>query len=139
MKKKTIKITPPPVKIERKQTQFINLTPEQRREFHTKTSIAYQLLFLADARFSEAEGVLVDHGAWSLDIKKLVNCAQREVKKVTNYIEKQVDQDPNAEHFYNTLNFFDKVLNQLLRSKVNKDDEIKILSYLKNNYHEDIH
>lgn len=138
MKKKHIKIALPPVRVERKQTQFINLTPEQRREFHTKTSIAYQLLFLADAKLCEAEDVLREHGAWCLDIKKLVNGSQNEVKKITNYIEKQVDQDTNAEHFYNTLNFFDKVLNQLLRSKVDKDDEIKILSYLKNNYPEDI-
>lgn len=139
MKKQHIKIALPPVRVERKPAKSIGLTPEQNKQFNLHCSIAYQLLFLADAQLAEAESVLRVAGKWELDLKKKVGDAQRVLARVTDYIEKSIDSDKNGGEFYNTLNFFDKVLNQLLRSKVDKDDEIKILSYLKNNYHEDIH
>jgi len=125
--------------VELKPAKSIGLTHEQTNQFNLHCSIAYQLLFLADAQLAEAESVLRVNGAWELDLKKKVGDAQRVLARVTDYIEKSIDSDKNGGEFYNTLNFFDKVLNQLLRSKVDKDDEIKILSYLKNNYHEDIH
>lgn len=123
-----------PIKTERKQINGIALTPDTLLRFREKTSLALMFLFLADAKLAEAEDVLRANDVWKLDLKKEVNVAINYVRTLTTKAEKELDSDKVGGLFYADTELLGKMADALMQCDLSKDDEINLLSYVRNNY-----
>jgi hypothetical protein len=121
-------------KIEYSQVSGIELNPDTLQKYKEKSAIALMMLFLADAKLYECEELLKENGAWKLSLKKKVKTAINYVVGITSEMEKSIDKDVHGALFYADSKFLGQVADLLISSNMTKDDEIKLLSYLKNNY-----
>lgn len=112
----------------------INLSKEAYDVYSKKSVSAFMYMYLADAKLAEAEAVLRECGGWRLELKKKVNTAINYIRGLTIDMDKSIDKDVAGSLFFKDAEFLGKMTDVLMESTINKEDEIKLLSYIKNTY-----
>lgn len=115
---------------ESKSIQEIGLPEDERILYVEYVNYAFKLAYLADSYLCKAEDVLHRNGAWRMESKKRMKAAIKRLGEVLDPIDKKMDDDG----FYDDVKFLGKLLDTLQGCEINNDDEIKILSVLKNAY-----
>ena len=89
-----------------------------------------KLAFLADGYLFQAEEILKRNGNWCMETKQKMTIAIKRLSEVISFVDKTMDDDG----FYDDVKFLGKLLDALKDCEIDRNEEIKILSVLKNAY-----
>ena len=115
---------------EHKAVNEIGLPESEKQLYLDYLNYAYKLAFLADGYMSQAEDVLYRNGKWQMEAKKKMKAAIKRLDELLEPVDKKMDDDG----FFDDVKFLGKFLDTLRGCEISTDDEIKILSVIKNAY-----
>lgn len=116
--------------VEHKAVNEIGLPESERQLYLDYLNYAYKLAFLADGYMSKAEDVLYRNGKWQMSAKQRMKVAVKKIGEVIGPVDKKMNDDG----FFDDIKFLGKFLDTVQGCEISSDDEIKILSVLKNAY-----
>ena len=105
-------------------------TEQDRHEYRKLTNHAIALTYVVEGMLSKAEDVLRKNGEWKMLVKQQFKQASNAIRKITLPIDNQLKDDD----LMDDVRFFEKLVYTLMECDISEDDQIKILSALKNKY-----
>ena len=103
-------------------------------KYRKKLNLAYIMVTAADAFIMEADNVLRMSGGYRFENKYLFKQLTKLLSKILKPVDNLECSEEKADAFINASVFLQDLVSELTAKTLSKEDEVKIISHIKNNY-----